>query len=72
MNPNLTDAEIDDICAGLSQPAAKVRFLMNLGLNVARKPNGAPLVNRAHYDRVLGITDKSSRSNEKGPVWGVH
>lgn len=72
MTPNLTDAEIDDICAGLLQSAAKVRFLMNLGLNVARKPNGAPLVNRAHYDRVMGLTDKSSRANQAGPRWGVH
>lgn len=71
MTPNLTDAEIDDICAGLSQSAAKARFLMNLGLNVARKPNGAPLVNRAHYDRVMGISDKSSRSNEAEPQWTV-
>ncbi len=72
MTPNLTDAEIDDICAGLVQPAAKVRFLVSLGLNVARKPNGAPLVNRAHYDRVMGISDKSNLANEAGPVWGVH
>jgi hypothetical protein len=47
--PDLTDAEIDDICDGYRQSAAKVRFLRSMGLTVRRKPNGRPLVNRAHY-----------------------
>jgi hypothetical protein len=72
LSPNLSDAEIDDICAGLTQSAAKVRFLTFLGLNVARKPNGKPLVNRAHYDLVMGITDKTKSSSEEGPRWNVH
>lgn len=42
----LTDAEVDDICAGLKQNAAKVRFLQRLGYHVERKPNGRPLVRR--------------------------
>ncbi len=41
--PYFTDAEVDDMCAGLSQDAAKVRFLRRLGLRVDRKPNGKPL-----------------------------
>lgn len=45
-SPYLTDAEVDDICAGLVQSAAKVKFLQGLGLTVARKPNGRPLVRR--------------------------
>ena len=53
---DLTDTEVDAICAGLTQDAAKVRFLECLGLKVARKPNGRPLVNRAHYDAVRGAT----------------
>ena len=52
--PDLTDAEIDMICAGLRQNAAKVRFLAALGVHVSRRPNGRPLVNRAHYDAVRG------------------
>ncbi len=59
MSPNLSDAEIDDICAGLTQSAAKVRFLTLLGFKVFRKPNGKPLVSREHYDWVMGITDKT-------------
>ena len=42
----LSDLEVDDICAGLVQSAAKVRFLERLGYQVARKPNGRPLARR--------------------------
>jgi len=41
--PYFTDAEVDEMCAGLKQPAAKIRFLTGLGLRVNRKPNGQPL-----------------------------
>lgn len=51
MTPDLMDDEIDRICAGLLQNAAKVRYLRSLGLRVDRKPNGRPLVARAEWDR---------------------
>lgn len=38
-----SDAEVDDMTAGLSQDAAKIRYLRRLGLRVDRKPNGRPL-----------------------------
>lgn len=38
-----TDAEVDDMCAGLTQDAAKIRYLRRIGLRVDRKPNGRPL-----------------------------
>lgn len=41
--PYFTDAEVDDMCDGLTQPAAMVRHLKRLGLRVDRKPNGRPL-----------------------------
>lgn len=40
----LSDAEVDEICDGLAQDAARIRFLRRLGLRVDRKPNGRPLV----------------------------
>ena len=52
--PDLTDDEIDRICEGLKQNAAKVRFLQRLRVRVDRKPNGRPLVSRAHYEAVRG------------------
>lgn len=71
---DLTDAEIDNICSGYVQSAAKVRFLRSMGLVVRRKPNGRPLVNRAHYDAAMGgngTVDSSAKSDNQ-PVWGVH
>ena len=70
---DLTDAEIDAICAGYVQSAAKVRYLRALGLTVRQKPNGRPLVNRNHYDAVLGCAQgQRIHANATGPVWGVH
>jgi hypothetical protein len=49
--PWLTDDEIHDICDGLTQNAAQVRYLREtLGLTVRIKPNGRPLVLRADID----------------------
>lgn len=73
MTTDLTDAEIDMICDGYVQNAAKIRFLRALGLTVRIKPNGRPLVNRTHYDAVLGVAQgQRSASLSNGPVWGVH
>ena len=52
--PYLTDAEILAMCDPLKQPAALCRYLGGLGLKVATKPNGRPLVLRTELDRVLG------------------
>lgn len=70
---NLTDDEIDNICAGYVQSAAKIRYLRSMGLVVRRKPNGRALVNRAHYDAVMGCaaTNVGTKSDSQ-PVWGVH
>jgi hypothetical protein len=72
MIADLTDAEIDSICDGYIQNAAKVRFLRSMGLTVRVKPNGKPLVNRNHYDAVLGCAVQNHQSSSAGPVWGVH
>lgn len=69
--PDLTDAEIDSICAGLSQNAAKVRFLESFGLKVRRKPNGRPLVNRSHYDAVTGSARRTDSPASGGIVWST-
>lgn len=70
---DLPDDEIDRICAGYKQNAAKVRYLRGLGLTVERKPNGRPLVNRAHYDAIRGCAAVASQGrNDAQPKWGVH
>lgn len=53
MTPWLTDSEIDDLCNGLVNNAAKVRYLRTMGLTVHSKPSGRPLVMRAHAEAVL-------------------
>jgi hypothetical protein len=51
----LTDGEVDDMCAPLTQNAAKVKYLRdNLHLQVMTKPNGRPLVLRSNLETVLG------------------
>jgi hypothetical protein len=74
MTSDLTDSEIDSICDGYVQNAAKIRYLRGLGLTVERKPNGRPLVNRSHYDAVRGCAAaiENAKSDSQQPVWGVH
>lgn len=68
----LTDDEVDEICAGYVQNAAKVRYLQQVvRVPVKRKPNGRPLVRRA--DLQMPTTDADAgratvrASNE--PTW---
>jgi len=69
----LTAREVAEICAGLTQGAAQVRFLQSLGLQVARKPDGSPLVNRTHFDHVTGLKQTTAHAiDPDGPKWGVH
>jgi hypothetical protein len=50
----LTDTEIDELCAPLTQPAAQVRFLRaELGLYVETKRNGRALVLKSHFEAVM-------------------
>ena len=63
----LTDAEIADLCAPLTQPAAQVRHLRALGLTVTTKPNGRPVVIRSHAETVLsGRAQVSAEAAPKG------
>jgi hypothetical protein len=67
---DLDDSEIDSICDGLVQNAAKVRYLRAMGLTVRQKPNGKPLVNRAHYDAVTQGSKKPAKASN-GIRWSV-
>lgn len=64
--PFLSDAEVDAMCAGLKQNAAKVRYLRDvLKMPVGRKPNGRPLVARADCERRGAQNGRPSN----GPKW---
>lgn len=61
---HLSDAEVDAICDGLTQNAAKVRYLRDtLKVPVERKPNGRPLVRRIDWER------QSPTRPLNGPRW---
>jgi hypothetical protein len=64
--PWLSDDEISDLCAGLKQPAAQVRYLRRLGLLVREKPNGRPLVMRADIE-ALSAPDKKPATGKREP-----
>lgn len=70
--PDLTDAEIDEICAGLMQSHAKCRYLRSLGLRVERRPNGRPLVARVEWERRLVSGQGMPRAGAgNAPKWTV-
>lgn len=50
MTPYLTDQEIAEITAPLTQGAARIKFFRRLGVKVDPKPNGQPLVWRADFE----------------------
>ncbi len=75
MTPHLTDQEIDDICAGLTQHHAMVRYLRAQGFEVKVKPNGRPLVSRANFEAVMaGQTPLPAANDEKrgANIIGLH
>ena len=49
--PYLTDDEIFEICRPRRQGAAQIKFLRSLGLKVARRADGTPLVWRHDIER---------------------
>ena len=66
----LSDAEIDALCEGLVQNAARIKYLRSLGLTVHVKPNGRPLVARAHAERVLSgekVADSANDGQRQAP-----
>lgn len=70
MPPDLSDDEIDRICGGLTQHAAKVRYLRGLGLRVDRRPNGRPLVARIEWDRQYATSHHAApAAASNGPRW---
>lgn len=67
LTPWLTDAEVDALCDGLRQNAAKVKYLKTEGLHVREKPNGRPLVLRSNVEEVLGGLNTTRRKRPAPP-----
>jgi hypothetical protein len=71
IRPDLTDDEVDAICAGLKQHAAKARHLRRMGLQVQARPNGRPLVLRSEFERIMGSSQVTSAAAHNGPRWKI-
>lgn len=71
MISDLSDHEIDQICDGLTQNAARIRYLRRMGLVVRQKPNGRPLVNRAHYDAAMNGAARVEQRSGRAPAWSI-
>lgn len=68
--PYLSEAELGELCAPLTQGAAQIRFLRRIGIKVERKANGRPLVWRCDVERQRaesGQRDTVRASNQ--PHW---
>lgn len=70
INADLSDDEIAHICKPLTQGAAQCRHLRTLGLTVRRRPDGSPLVNRAHYDATMSGGAAGAKKVYE-PNWGT-
>lgn len=64
--PWLLEHEIENLCEGLTQSAAQIRYIKRLGLTVRTKPNGRPLVMRADFAAIQMLHDKTA-SPGNGP-----
>lgn len=67
MTPWLSPSEIDDLCEPLTQHAAQIRFIRQLGITVREKPNGAPLVMRNHFEEKMSPIGKSRKPIKTEP-----
>ena len=63
-HPYLTDSEMREICAPLTRSCAIRRWFQRNGFVTKTKPNGMPLVSRAHYNEV-GRTHHAHRNTSK-------
>lgn len=68
--PFFSDDELQELCDGLQQPAAQLRYLRGLGLRVERKPNGRPLLMRSELERVLGAGRMMPANDQQAPRAG--
>jgi hypothetical protein len=71
VNSDLSDQEIDQICDGLTQSAARIRYLRRMGLVVRQKPNGKPLVNRTHYEATMNNSARIEQRSSRTPAWSI-
>jgi len=65
---HLTDAEIREMVFPLTQPAAIVRWFKKQGFTVKVRPNGMPLVSRAHFDAMMTVGEVPKEETQFDPA----
>ena len=63
---NLTAEELREI-TGKVKPSAQVRVLRTLGFTVKLRPDGRPLMSRAHFEALMGGLPSSTKAQEYEP-----
>lgn len=58
---NLSHDEIADI-TGAVRPSTQLARLHSMGFHVLKRPDGRPLVARAHYLAVMGVREEQSKA----------
>jgi hypothetical protein len=66
--PHLTDEEVADITKPLTQGAARCKRLERMGFKVKKRPNGQPLVGRAHYEEVMAGRGAPAANDAPAPA----
>lgn len=64
MTPDIPDDELRRIAAPLTQPAAIRRWFARQGFIIREKPNGMPLISRAHFEAHLSAATPTSAPEE--------
>ena len=70
--PYLTDAEVAEICRPRTQGAAQIRYLRSLGVKVARRADGTPLVWRVDVERQSVSAPSATVGASNEPNWTRH
>ena len=63
-SPDIPDDEIRRMVAPLTQPAAIRRWFVKQGFTVREKPNGMPLISRAHFEAHLSAGTEQVKADE--------
>jgi len=65
MTPDIPDEELRRIAAPLTQPAAIRRWFARQGFVIREKPNGMPLISRAHFEAHLSASAAPTAAPEE-------
>lgn len=66
----LTSDELYNV-TGKQRPHAQLKELNHMGITYTKRLDGSPVVDRAHYERIMGVTPKTKEPKIKEPDWNA-